>query len=128
MNPITRNQDLKLIFSRFGEIKSCNIVCDHKTGISLGYAFIEFKEKDDAEMAYLKMSGVVIDDRRIYVDFSQSVSKVPKSFIKERERESDSRNRDYGVQGLVKKTRYRDHDEGKRDDYVFEDSRRYKKR
>jgi hypothetical protein len=39
----------------------------------LQYAFIEFENQKDCEQAYFKMQGVLIDDHRIHVDFSQSV-------------------------------------------------------
>ncbi|XP_043924961.1 peptidyl-prolyl cis-trans isomerase-like 4 [Protopterus annectens] len=76
LNPVTTDEDLEIIFSRFGSIKSCEIIRDWKTGESLCYAFIEFEKEEDCEKAYFKMDNVLIDDRRIHVDFSQSVSKV----------------------------------------------------
>lgn len=33
-------------------------------------------QQEDCEKAYFKMDNVLIDDRRIHVDFSQSVSKI----------------------------------------------------
>ena len=56
-------------------INSCEVIRDHKTGDSLQYAFVEFEDKEACEKAYFKMDNVLIDDRRIHVDFSQSVSK-----------------------------------------------------
>jgi peptidyl-prolyl cis-trans isomerase-like 4 len=76
LNPVTRDEDLELIFCRFGGIKSCEIIRDWKTGDSLQYAFIEFETAQMCEQAHLKMETVLIDDRRIHVDFSQSVSKL----------------------------------------------------
>ncbi|SCV72772.1 BQ2448_4309 [Microbotryum intermedium] len=81
LNSVTKSEDLELIFSRFGEILSCEIVKDPKTGDSLQYAFVEFKEREEAERAYLKMDNVLVDDRRIHVDFSQSVSKLHNSWV-----------------------------------------------
>ena len=75
LNPITEDEDLKMIFFRFG-VKSCEIIRDHTTGNSLGYAFIEFETEQGAVDAYYKMNNVLIDDRRIKVDFSQSVAKL----------------------------------------------------
>ena len=75
LNPITEDEDLRMIFFRFG-VKSCEIIRDHETGNSLGYAFIEFETEQGAVDAYYKMNNVLIDDRRIKVDFSQSVSKL----------------------------------------------------
>ncbi|XP_064395772.1 peptidyl-prolyl cis-trans isomerase-like 4 [Halichondria panicea] len=76
LNPVTTSEDLEIIFSRFGAIISCEVICDQKSGDSLQYAFIEFENEDDCEKAYFKMDNVLIDDRRIHVDFSQSLAKV----------------------------------------------------
>jgi len=75
LNAVTEDDALELIFSRFGKINSCEVIRDYKTGDSLQYAFIEFDLEDDCKKAYLKMDNVLIDDRRIHVDFSQSVAK-----------------------------------------------------
>ena len=73
LNPVTSDEDLEIIFSRFGTVTSCDVIRDKKTGESLTYAFVGFEKKEDAERAYFKMDGVLIDDRRIKVDFSQSM-------------------------------------------------------
>jgi peptidyl-prolyl cis-trans isomerase-like 4 len=49
LNQVTRDEDLELIFSRFGTIMSCQVIRDKKTGDSLQYAFIEFDKREDAE-------------------------------------------------------------------------------
>ncbi|SHO79602.1 Similar to S.cerevisiae protein SNP1 (Component of U1 snRNP required for mRNA splicing via spliceosome) [Malassezia sympodialis ATCC 42132] len=87
LNPVTRSEDLELIFSRFGAISSCEVMKDKKTGDSLQYAFIEFEDKASAEQAYVKMQNVLIDDRRIWVDFSQSVSRLHGVWLKQRARQ-----------------------------------------
>jgi len=75
LNPVTNDDDLEIIFSRFGKVVSCEVIRDKKTGDSLQYAFVEFEDQKSCEAAYFKMDNVLIDDRRIHVDFSQSVSK-----------------------------------------------------
>ncbi|WFD00372.1 peptidylprolyl isomerase [Malassezia yamatoensis] len=84
LNPVTKSEDLELIFSRFGEICSCEVIRDKKTGDSLQYAFVEYEERQAAERAYSKMQNVLIDDRRIWVDFSQSVSRLHNVWVKQR--------------------------------------------
>ena len=74
LNSVTNGEDLDIIFGRFGRIRSCEVVRDWKTGESLNYAFIDFESRAACEQAYFKMEGALIDDRRIHVDFSQSVS------------------------------------------------------
>ncbi|KAJ4705822.1 Peptidyl-prolyl cis-trans isomerase [Melia azedarach] len=76
LNPVTEDEDLHTIFSRFGTVVSAEVIRDYKTGDSLCYAFIEFKKQEACEQAYFKMDNALIDDRRIHVDFSQSVSKL----------------------------------------------------
>lgn len=71
LNPVTTDEDLEIIFSRFGKVVSCEVIRDHKTGDSLQYAFVEFDNPKSCETAYFKMDNVLIDDRRIHVDFSQ---------------------------------------------------------
>ncbi|KAL5746568.1 hypothetical protein ACOSP7_027714 [Xanthoceras sorbifolium] len=81
LNPVTEDEDLHTIFSRFGIVVSAEVIRDFKTGDSLCYAFIEFENREACEQAYYKMDNALIDDRRIHVDFSQSVSKLWKDYI-----------------------------------------------
>nr|XP_026495616.1 peptidyl-prolyl cis-trans isomerase sig-7 [Vanessa tameamea] len=132
LNPVTTDEDLEIIFSRFGTIVSCEVIRDKKTGNSLQYAFIEFENKKSCEDAYFKMDNVLIDDRRIHVDFSQSVSKMrwlgkgrgvqyfdddtnmpqPKDEVKHRERHTDKR---YRIEDHAIQERHHDKRENKRD-------------
>ncbi|KAL7622693.1 Peptidyl-prolyl cis-trans isomerase-like 4 [Parahypoxylon ruwenzoriense] len=113
LNPVTTDSDLELIFSRFGKILSCEVIRDKKTRDSLQYAFIEFEDKNACEAAYFKMQGVLIDDRRIHVDFSQSVSKLAEVW-RGGENAKRKRRRDGGgwggVKGLEKWRKYREDD------------------
>ncbi|CAB9501172.1 trans isomerase-like 4 [Seminavis robusta] len=76
LNPVTEDDDLELIFSRFDQKVKAEIIRDFDTGASLQYAFIEFTHRRQAEEAYFKMNNALVDDRRIKVDFSQSVAKI----------------------------------------------------
>ncbi|KAJ3721288.1 cyclophilin-like domain-containing protein [Lentinula raphanica] len=114
LNPVTRDEDLELIFSRFGTIMSCQVIRDKKTGDSLQYAFIEFDKREDAEQAYFKMQNVLVDDRRIWVDFSQSVAKSNAYWSNDIKR-GPAKKRGYGAgyggrEDLVQTRRYRDDD------------------
>lgn len=109
LNPVTQDEDLELIFSRFGKILSCEIIRDKETGDSLQYAFIEYQNQKDCEQAYFKMDGVLIDDHRIHVDFSQSVSKIADDW---RDVTNSKRRRAVGgfggIDNLEKKRHYRE--------------------
>lgn len=117
LNPVTTDEDLELIFSRFGKILSCEVIRDRKTGDSLQYAFIEYDNKESCEAAYQKMEGVLIDDRRIHVDFSQSVSRLSDIWRTETNQKrkgaaaSGRRGGWGGVDELEKWRKYRDQDD-----------------
>ncbi|KAG9231422.1 putative peptidyl-prolyl cis-trans isomerase-like 4, partial [Amylocarpus encephaloides] len=108
LNPVTTDEDLELIFSRFGKILSCEVIRDKRTGDSLQYSFIEYEDQSSCEQAYFKMQGVLIDDHRIHVDFSQSVSKLSDTW----RTATNSKRRQGGggfggVSGLEKKRHYK---------------------
>ena len=109
LNPVTRDEDLELIFSRFGKIVSCEVIRDKKTGDSLQYAFVEFSEQKSCEQAYFKMDGVLIDDHRIHVDFSQSVSRIADVWdrVKGGKWSGGGRGGFGGMENLEKKRQYR---------------------
>lgn len=129
LNPVTRDEDLELIFSRFGKILSCEVIRDRKTGDSLQYAFIEFASKEDCERAYFKMQGVLIDDHRIHVDFSQSVSKLSNDWRSTtNSKTARSKGGFGGIDSLEKRRQYRGAEGGKARgdsyDYVFDKEER----
>lgn len=114
LNPVTGDEDLELIFGRFGKILSCEVIRDQKSGDSLQYAFIEYDDKASCEAAYFKMQGVLIDDRRIHVDFSQSVSKLSdvwRNDANNKRRANAGRGGWGGVKALEKRRQYRDEGE-----------------
>lgn len=125
LNPVTGDEDLELIFSRFGKILSCEVIRDKKTGDSLQYAFIEFANKEDCERAYFKMQGVLIDDHRIHVDFSQSVSKLAGDWRNNTNSKTARSGGFGGIESLEKRRQYRGAEGGRerpqgRYGYVFD--------
>lgn len=73
------------------------------------------------------MQSVLIDDRRIHVDFSQSVSKLHKDWITKRT--GGNKESMGGFDNLTKRTRYREGDgENKDYDLVFDTNKRDQKR
>ena len=116
LNPVTQDEDLDLIFSRFGKILSCEVIRDKRTGESLQYAFIEFENQKDCEQAYFKMQGVLIDDHRIHVDFSQSVSRLSDTWRDATNNKRAARSGGFGgISSLEKKRQYRAADSSRRD-------------
>ncbi|GET87420.1 hypothetical protein, conserved [Leishmania tarentolae] len=76
LNPVTTGEGLALCFSQFGRVTSADVIYDAKTKNSLCYGFVEFETVEACFRAFQKMDRALIDDCRIHVDFSQSVSKL----------------------------------------------------
>ncbi|UKK01331.2 peptidyl-prolyl cis-trans isomerase [Theileria orientalis] len=130
LNPVTEEGDLKIIFSRFGTVKKCDIIKDYVTGDSLQYAFIEFETEASCNEAYFKMQNVLIDDRRIHVDFCQSVSGFWKryyfkeTFTRKRKERTNYRRNDHNRNNLGRDDTHSHKDRRRRD---FEENRSHHK-
>lgn len=90
LNPATTGEGLAMCFRQFGQVLSAEVVADKKTGGSLCYGFVEFDGVDACYRAFQKMDRALVDDCRIHVDFSQSVSKL--WFAKQREMRKRTRD------------------------------------
>jgi RNA recognition motif-containing protein len=70
----TTSERLSRAFHTAGfTVVSCEVLIDKNTRRSLQYGFVEFPDAKTCEDAYRKMEGHRVDDKRIHVDFSQSV-------------------------------------------------------
>jgi U11/U12 small nuclear ribonucleoprotein SNRNP35 len=68
LNLKTQEGHLRQMFSEYGEIHSCKVIRDIVTGISRGYAFIEYASSVSANMACLRAHDRELDGRKIFVD------------------------------------------------------------
>jgi len=67
------DEELKSMFSKYGEVTSVKVITDRETGRSRGFAFVEMAD-EAAEKAMRELDGTQVDGRTI------SVSKAkPKS-------------------------------------------------
>lgn len=64
-------EDLGRNFGRAGRVKRCNVVKNRNTGLSRGFAFVEFYNPGDAERARQMFNGVAAGSMIMHVDFSE---------------------------------------------------------
>lgn len=69
LNLQTKEEKLREVFSRYGDIRRLRLVKDLVTGFSKGYAFVEYKEERALLKAYRDADGLVIDQHEIFVDY-----------------------------------------------------------
>ncbi|XP_061558790.1 U11/U12 small nuclear ribonucleoprotein 35 kDa protein [Phyllopteryx taeniolatus] len=69
LNPLTTEEKLHQVFSKFGDIKLLRLVRDVVTGFSKRYAFIEYKEERAVVRARRDANKLVVDQQELFVDF-----------------------------------------------------------
>jgi len=71
-------EDLKALFTEFGELESVKIISDRGTGQSKGFGFVDMPNNSDADKAIKALNGKVIDGRNIKVIPADPGGKKPK--------------------------------------------------
>ena len=59
--------DLKAVFSEFGEVDSVNIIKDKFSGQSKGFGFVEIPKAGEAKVAMKSLNGTEVAGNRIRV-------------------------------------------------------------
>lgn len=67
----TTEQEVRVLFSEFGEVKACNLVLDQVTGQSKGFAFVEMPNIEEAKQAISKLHLTDVAKNKIRVKVAQ---------------------------------------------------------
>ncbi|KMZ78355.1 RNA binding protein [Plasmodium vivax India VII] len=65
-----RDDYIKDVFEKYGQIKNLHLNLDRRTGFLKGYAFLEFENFVDAKRAIDEMDGATLLDQEIHVDWA----------------------------------------------------------
>lgn len=68
----TETDNLRSVFSRFGNVTDAIVMRDRETGRSRGFGFVTFSNDNEAEAAIQGMNDQELDGRRIKVDKASS--------------------------------------------------------
>lgn len=74
----TTDEDLKSMFSEFGDVSSVNIIKDRMTGNSKGFAFIEMGNDDEGQKAIEEINGKEMDGRALKVNLARPRQERPR--------------------------------------------------
>ncbi|KAL5581056.1 hypothetical protein UlMin_013498 [Ulmus minor] len=66
----TNETVLKDAFGQHGDIIEVKVICDHKSGRSKGYGFVQFTSETAASKALQEMDSQLLDGRNIRVHFA----------------------------------------------------------
>lgn len=64
----TTEEDLRNLFSQYGDIESVRIITDKFTGQSKGFGFVEMVNPDDAQKAIEGVNGMQMGGRTLIVN------------------------------------------------------------
>jgi cold-inducible RNA-binding protein len=64
----TTSQDLQELFAQAGTVQSANVIEDHDTGRSRGFAFVEMSTNDEAAAAIDQFNGKEVGGRALKVN------------------------------------------------------------
>ncbi len=62
------DNELRELFSQFGEISEANVIKDKYSGRSKGFGFVTFSEKSDGEKAISEMNDKEVQGRALKVN------------------------------------------------------------
>jgi RNA recognition motif-containing protein len=67
----TSDQDLRQMFSSFGNVVSATIISDKYSGRSKGFGFVELEDDAEGERAIQELNGTQADGRSIVVSVAR---------------------------------------------------------
>lgn len=72
------NQDLKDLFSAYGEVTSAKVITDRETNRSRGFGFVEMANQDEAQLAISKLNGSIVEGRSMNVNEAKPKPTTPR--------------------------------------------------
>jgi RNA recognition motif-containing protein len=70
----TTDEDLKSLFSQFGEVSSAKVIMDRETNRSRGFGFVEMPSDDEAQKAMTGLNNKDIEGRALSVSTAREKS------------------------------------------------------
>jgi RNA recognition motif-containing protein len=67
LSPSTTSEDLRELFSEYGEVASANVIMDRATGHSKGFGFVEMDNDEEALKAIDELDECEYDNSQIVV-------------------------------------------------------------
>lgn len=82
-------EELKNLFSRYGEVISSTIITDRFSGRSKGFGFIEMAVQREGEIAIAELDGYMLNGRNLRVNLARPRTERPPRRERENDRHDD---------------------------------------
>ena len=67
----TTDDDLKVLFEKFGAVSSAKVIVDRESGRSRGFGFVEMPDEEAAQKAIHELDGATVNGRAIKVNVAR---------------------------------------------------------
>ena len=72
------DQDLRQLFSEYGEVSTIKVITDYNTGQSRGFAFVEMPNDEEAQKAISNINGRELNNRAISAQVAKPKEERPR--------------------------------------------------
>lgn len=69
----TTEAEIRELFQAYGQVQSCNLVMDEKTGISKGFGFVEMPSPGEAKAAMKNLNATIVGGSQIRVKKAENM-------------------------------------------------------
>jgi RNA recognition motif-containing protein len=73
----TTDENLRTLFSPFGEVTSAKVITDRETGRSRGFGFVEMSSDEDAKKAIAALNNKEVEGRAMSVSVAREKTSRP---------------------------------------------------
>jgi RNA recognition motif-containing protein len=74
-----KDEDLKSLFTEFGEVSSAKVIMDRMTNQSRGFGFVDMPDDDAAQKAMAELNGKMADGRSIKISEARPKEDKPRT-------------------------------------------------
>lgn len=76
LNRSTTESEVQDIFEAYGQVQSCTLVMDAKTGTSKGFGFVEMPKPGEAKAAIKNLNNQLVAEQKIRVKKAEDKPKA----------------------------------------------------
>jgi RNA recognition motif-containing protein len=78
LDPNLSETELRKLFSEYGKLESVKVITDYNTGVSRGFAFVEFANEADGQNAIKNLHNTEVGGQTISVEVARPREDRPK--------------------------------------------------
>jgi RNA recognition motif-containing protein len=74
-----KEEDLKQLFSQYGNVSSTKVITDYNSGRSRGFAFVDMPDDTEAQKAISNLNNTEVNSRSMSVQIARPKEETPRT-------------------------------------------------